>query len=165
MTPLREEEEESEPVPEEPPADDSEQPAAQPPPRSPLEAPRPGDPIPKPGPPKSREELAKEYYGDADRFAKQFPDLRLQIVAAFFRVADAFRDTEWGMKALDRATAYAKGWQKEAKADSADPDAATPETQKKEPATARRSQSESDRPRQLARADRRLRHAVARKSV
>ncbi|MHC5036911.1 MAG: HEAT repeat domain-containing protein [Planctomycetota bacterium] len=120
MTPLREEESEPEPPP--PPDPAKEKPKAAPP-RNPLEAPRPGEPVPKPAPPRDRNEVAKELFEDAERFAKQFPDLRLQIVAAYFRVADAYRDTPWGMKALEKAIEYARGWT----GPKATPDKPTPE--------------------------------------
>jgi hypothetical protein len=108
MTPLRDEPSEAEPPAPSEPASDS--PAPNPLPRSPLEGPRPGDPIPEPAPPRDRNEVAKELFEDAERFARQFPDLRLQIVASYFRVADTYRDTEWGMKALEKAIEFARGW-------------------------------------------------------
>jgi hypothetical protein len=114
MTPLRDEPAESAPEP--PPPDDEGKTAPPTPlPRSPLEGPRPGDPVPEHQPPKPRdpEEVAKEWYDDAERFARQFPDLTLQIVAGYFRVADKFRGTTWGMKALEKALEYAKNWKKE----------------------------------------------------
>ncbi|MHC4778391.1 MAG: hypothetical protein ACYTFG_07445 [Planctomycetota bacterium] len=114
MTPLRDEPAESVP---EPPAPDDEGKTAPPTPlpRSPLEGPPPGEPAPDYQPPKPRDpnEVAREWYEDAERFARQFPTLTLQIVAAYFRVADKFRDTEWGMKALEKAMGYAKGWKKD----------------------------------------------------
>ncbi|MHC4597635.1 MAG: hypothetical protein ACYS47_01390, partial [Planctomycetota bacterium] len=121
---------------EEPPPPDDEGKTAPPKPlpRSPLEGPPPGEPAPDYQPPKPRDpnEVAKEWYEDAERFARQFPHLTLQIVAAFFRVADNFRDTEWGKRALEKSIAYAKGWKDGDKGGTSPPKASP--TDPKQPA-------------------------------
>jgi hypothetical protein len=106
MTPLRDAE--PEPPPPEPPDDpdtgDEAPPKAPPPPPPP---PAPPEPAPKV---EDRAGDAARLLEEAEKFAAEHPEDRMQVVARFFRIADLYKDLPQGTKALERAMELARSW-------------------------------------------------------
>ncbi|MCU0722408.1 MAG: HEAT repeat domain-containing protein, partial [Planctomycetes bacterium] len=109
MTPLKDEEAAPPPPPE--PADDpdtgDEAPPKPAPPPPPPPEPAPAPPAPKP---EDRAGEARKLLAEAEAYAAAHPEERMQVVARFFRIADLYKDTPDGPKALERAMEIARSW-------------------------------------------------------